>query len=93
MCRYKKTVQVKEFSVEGNNGGDYLTIAETDTEGIVRLEVGQCCVVIADTQMPVMLLTALFTALATEPEKAQSLIRQLWPGYGDTLAQLVQHLG
>lgn len=51
----------KKAFIEGNKGGDYVQITETDREGVVHLEVGQCCVVTIDEEVSVMTLASILT--------------------------------
>ncbi len=47
--------------VEGNNGGSFVALRETDRAGIVRLEVGETCVVTIDEEVSVVGLSAVLT--------------------------------
>jgi len=51
----------QSIHVEGNNGGSYIQIEETETEGMVRLEVGETCVVTIDREISVCALAAILT--------------------------------
>ena len=50
------------FRAEGNKGGDYFLIEKIEDgkdDDIVNIEIGHCCVVYVDIQLPVAVLTAL----------------------------------
>lgn len=48
--------------VEGNKGGSYIQIDEIQ-EGIIRLQVGESCVHTIDTEISVVALAAILTAV------------------------------
>lgn len=52
---------LQDISVEGNNGGSYVRIEELEADGMVRLEVGETCVVTIDQEISVCALAAVLT--------------------------------
>ncbi len=57
----KKTAtrpEPKRICVEGNNGGSFVEITETDMEGVIRLRVGHDCVISIDREVSVFNLAA-----------------------------------
>lgn len=66
----------KEVYIEGNKGGDYLKI--TPLEGnLLRLEVGNCCVITVRHIVPVEFLTILLTE-ATMYKDIKEIITEYW---------------
>lgn len=62
---------------EGNNGGDYLQMEMLD-DGLVRIEVGHCCIKTGPKVVPIELLTAvLFSAVSGNWHKTLDAIA--WP--------------
>ncbi len=56
----RKTGLVKTgLVVEGNNGGSFVSIDPTDSEGVIRLRVGHDCVIRIDTEISVFALAAI----------------------------------
>ena len=56
---------MKDIHLEGNNGGDYIRITQTreqEKNSCCTVEVGHCCVVTMDHQVPVEFVTSLFTS-------------------------------
>jgi hypothetical protein len=54
------------FSGEGNNGGSFVTIDETGTDGVVRLRVGCHCVITVDQDISVVALAQILTTAKDE---------------------------
>ena len=55
---------MKDIHLEGNNGGDYIRITQTKEQNEMSccsVEVGHCCVVTMNHQVPVEFITSLFT--------------------------------
>lgn len=61
MYQVTRWVRDDEFTTDGNNGGSYVTIRQTGTEGMVQLEVGETCVVTVDQRISVAALAAILT--------------------------------
>lgn len=49
------------FAGEGNNGGSFVTIDETGRDGVVRLRVGNHCVITIDQEISVVALAQILT--------------------------------
>lgn len=56
----KSQAELRTLEVEGNNGGSYVRVTEV-REGMVRLEVGETCVVTVDQEISVAALAAILT--------------------------------
>ncbi len=54
-------MRAKEMTIEGNKGGSYITITQTDREDVVRLEVGHDCVTRIDQEINVWALAAILS--------------------------------
>jgi hypothetical protein len=96
MCRYKKVQTVRRIVLEGNNGGDFIELEETDEEGIVLIRAGHCCVMTfpyPDTRIPVEFITTLLANILFYPEQTKEMMKQLWPGdFGGLLADKIEYL-
>lgn len=60
--REKMERKATRFTADGNKGGDYITITVMD-DGLLHLEVGHCCVVMADHIVPVEFLTSMVATI------------------------------
>lgn len=49
------------FSGEGNNGGSFVTIDPTDREDVVKLRVGNHCVITIDQEIGIVALAQILT--------------------------------
>ena len=49
------------FSADGNNGGSFVTLDETGRDGVVRLRVGNHCVITVDQEISVVALAQVLT--------------------------------
>ena len=91
MCKYKTWNTVKYFYAEGNNGGDHVIIEETDEPGMVKLEIGNCCVTTIYALVPVEFITAVLTQAAHAG--LQETMKKAWPTeYGILLAEKIKEL-
>lgn len=68
------------FSAEGNKGGSFITLDETGREGIVRLRVGNHCVVTIDQEIGVVALAQILTAAKDHGFRA--IIEKAIPEWG-----------
>jgi hypothetical protein len=72
----------KEFwskMLEGNRGGSYVRLTETDDREVVRLEVGHDCVVtVRERRISVFALAAILTRC--EDEGFENVLRRLYDG-------------
>lgn len=72
------------FSGEGNNGGSFVSIDETGRDGVVRLRVGNHCVITIDQEIGVVALAQILTSAKDQGfEKLLKLGFGEW-GYSDT---------
>ena len=69
--------------VEGNNGGSFVSIDETDREGIIRLQVGETCVMAVDQEISVVGLAAIL-AWANK-EGFEKIAQEYWRGAGPSI--------
>jgi len=54
---------MKNIYLEGNNGGDYIKIAQTKEQEKIsccNIEIGHCCVLLLNAQVPIEFITSLF---------------------------------
>ncbi|MFT4056884.1 MAG: hypothetical protein QM681_20430 [Novosphingobium sp.] len=71
------------FSGEGNNGGSFVTISETDRDDVVRLRVGNHCVITIDQEIGVVALAQILTS--AKDQGFEAILKAgfgQW-GYGD----------
>jgi len=71
----KQATNVNRLCLEGNGGGDYLTM-EVLPDGRVSLEVGHCCVVMINHIVPVEFITAALSR-AVEDNGPKEMLEQI----------------
>lgn len=64
--RYNRYTDPQSCHVEGNNGGSYVRLVESNKPGHCLLEVGESCVTTIDEEIPVALLACVLTVCKDE---------------------------
>jgi len=101
MCKYKKweKIQVHDLYLEGNHGGDFLSIKDVDEkgeplpEGMINVQVGSCCVHIFHAIMPVDVLVAFITEGSDYGKIQQSINRHWRSPYAEEMMEQVRYVG
>lgn len=66
---------MNKIYLDGNNGGDYVRISQTKQQekmSCCNLEIGHCCVVVLNSQVPVEFITSLFCEFMLKNEDGMS---------------------
>lgn len=66
MYQVTRWLRADELLVEGSNGGSYVRLRQTGTEGMVELEVGETCVVTVSQHISTAALAAILTCSKDE---------------------------
>ena len=74
------TFLMDKFYVEGNNGGDYLQL-EHIRDNVVMLQIGHCCVVTVNHEVPIELITSALTNLFLEHDNKATQWQNWKPGW------------
>jgi hypothetical protein len=53
---------INRYSGEGNNGGSFITIDETNRDDVIRLRVGNHCAITIDQEISVVALAQILTS-------------------------------
>jgi len=82
-----------EFYMEGNKGGDYITIREI-TSSMMHIEIGHCCVVVLDKVVPVEVLTSVLSGVLLDaaPKTGDNVVEKLlykWSNWDDEFKKLL----
>lgn len=64
-------------SVEGNNGGSYVTLRDDGREGFAYLEVGETCVRMVQAEISVVALAAILTW--AKDYGFEKILNEYWP--------------
>lgn len=85
-----KHVCPNRFSAEGNNGGSFITLDDTGKDGVVRLRVGNHCVITVDQEISVVALAQVLTS--AKDRGFAAIMKEAVPewGYGDAIPQWME---